>query len=73
MLAGINLLVLVFVVILVPETKGRSLEEMLSYFVELSGDQAPPLWLVQDAGTKGKAVVAKTWTITSSNIYSYTM
>ena len=38
MLAGICLLVLVFLYFFLPETKGRSLEEMSLYFAELTND-----------------------------------
>jgi len=38
LLAGVCLVVLVFVFLLLPETKGRSLEDMSVYFAEITGD-----------------------------------
>jgi len=38
MLAGVCIVVFVFVFFLLPETKGRSLEEMSIYFAEITGD-----------------------------------
>jgi hypothetical protein len=38
MLAAISLVVFVFIYFLLPETKGRSLEDMSVYFAEITGD-----------------------------------
>ena len=38
MLAGVCVVVFVFVFFLLPETKGRSLEDMTIYFAEITGD-----------------------------------
>ena len=38
MLAGVCVVVAVFVFFLLPETKGRSLEDMSVYFAEITGD-----------------------------------
>ncbi|KAG7361010.1 D-xylose-proton symporter [Nitzschia inconspicua] len=40
MLASISVVVLVFVCCMLPETKGRSLEDMSLYFAELTGDDS---------------------------------
>jgi MFS family permease len=38
LLAAVSIVVLIFVFLFLPETKGRSLEEMTLYFAEITGD-----------------------------------
>lgn len=40
MLAAIAVVVLIFIYFLLPETKGRSLEDMSLYFAEITGDNS---------------------------------
>jgi hypothetical protein len=39
-LAGISILSCIFLYLYLPETKGKSLEEMMHYFAELTGDRS---------------------------------
>jgi hypothetical protein len=40
MLAAISVVVFIFIYALLPETKGRSLEDMSLYFAEITGDDS---------------------------------
>lgn len=59
MLAGVCVLVAIFIYFLLPETKGRSLEDMSVYFAEITGDTSileAEKKVIQQRGASGVSV-----------------
>ena len=56
--ALICLLLMAYMIVVVPETKGRKLEEMLAYFCSLTGDTATLRLLSDDAAAPAHAAGA---------------
>jgi hypothetical protein len=68
LLAGVCVIVLIFLYFLLPETKGRSLEDMSIYFAEITGDTS-----ILEAEARIMAEHSPKVEVTSTTVSSYQM